>query len=214
MNDDRQEQWRFPPELELLESAGRDLPALDTLTQTTLALGFGRQALGRIEQSHQTIAIEILGSMAFRAARSAAMLIGAGYGSEAWPQCRRLTEIAARVEKIDADSSGQRAVAWLEGKGEGAARLIGQDVWSFLSPAAHADARHLPYMSLKKPDGPTIYFFPCRDRVDEALILKAAIDVLDVAVVFHRLAGEDLEGVRGLREKVGEHIDRIQAPES
>jgi hypothetical protein len=139
------------------------------------------------------------------------MLIGHGYGSEAWPQCRRLSEIAARIERIDADSSGQRAVAWLEGKGEGPARLVGQDVWSFLSPAAHADARHLPYMSLKESDGATIYFFPCRDRADEALILKAAIDVLDVADVLHRLAGEDPEGVEGLRTKVGEQISWIEA---
>ena len=148
-SEDRIHGWLLDPERDLLDSAQADLPALDVLSQATLCLGHGWLKVKDAQQSETLSAVAVLAAMAFRSARGVAILIGTGYASEAWPQCRRLMEIAARVDRIDADLSGQRARSWLEGKGERGSKLLGQEVCAFMSPGSHADGKHLPYMSIK-----------------------------------------------------------------
>jgi hypothetical protein len=207
--EDHKQDWILSPEQDLLGSAAADLPALDVLTQATLCLGQGWLKLEGREATENLRAIGVLGAMAFRSARGVAILVGAGYASEAWPQARRLMEIAARVEKIDADPSGDRAKAWLEGMGERGSKLLGQDVWSFFSPGSHADGKHLPYMSIKDARGHRVYLFPDRDRTDELLAINSALYVLSVAMVLYPLVGLDADDVESLKRVTGEHVDRL-----
>ena len=87
-------------------------------------------------------------------------------------------EIAARADRIDADPSKQRARSWLEGKRERCSKMLGQEVWSFMSPGSHADGKHLPYTSIKEADANSVYYFPGRDRTDAVLAINGALHVL------------------------------------
>ena len=114
---------------------------------------------------------------------------------------RRITEAAHRTEKVRADSSGEYARQWLDGKPPAAsgklARSVGQSErqWDFYSQGVHADARILP----TKPEGPgqrLILLTPSRDiKAANAFLTEIAIEVADqIEVVALELYGAELSG--------------------
>lgn len=198
--------WQLPAEYKLLRAAGEELPALDLLTQAGLCLGFACQRLDGSVSDHRCLAVSVLSCMGLRASRAVALLIAGGYSSEAFPQCRRLMEMAVHADHIYADESGQRAAAWLDGRGAKAARLMGQENWKLVSPGSHADSRHLPFMTTSEPET-TIHILCCRDPRDELIALWAACTTLDLSETVHLAADLDQEGVRFLRESIDARLE-------
>lgn len=160
-------------------------------------------------------AIAHLSTIMLRTSRACIRVIALGYVQESVALKRRITEAAHRTEKVHADSGGEYARRWLDGKPPAAsgklARSVGQSEhqWAFYSRAAHADARILP----TKPEGRgnrLILLTPNRDaKAANAFLTEIAIEVADqIVIVARELHGSELSGHK--RERLREINRDIQ----
>jgi hypothetical protein len=200
--------WGFPHEQELLETALTELPELDLVDQGSLALGNIVLKLDPTKCRSEGIghALTMMALFGFRAARAGGLLIAGGYSAEALGHARRLAELSARAEFIVEDGTGQRAVAWLSGRGKRPASLVGREFWDLLSPAAHADIRHLDRITSAER-GTQTQMFANRFETDWLVSVMIAMWVKDLAVTACREGGMDEPAVLTLDRRIDAAIE-------
>lgn len=187
------------PEFSLLSAAFADVPELVLLNQGSLAIATAYQDLSDEDDPSAPLrmALFLMAAMGFRASRAATLTIASGYSSEALTHVRRLLEFQSRAEYIAADKSGQRAFAWMEGRGKKPASLVGQELWEFLSPSSHADGDHLRWLSTIDPTL-KVNLFPERDARDALFALVTAWISFGLAAELRRGGGLDDEAASAM----------------
>ena len=93
--------------------------------------------------------------IALRALRAAIHVLSVGYEDQSVGFQRLIDELHNRAQKVRADSSGDYARQWLDGRSLGkGAKLAGQDFWEFLSGPVHGNVRAvLDWLAVSQDDG-------------------------------------------------------------
>lgn len=125
--------------LEPLRAASGGLMQATTLMTERIAAGEYETVIGDDPVKQVAGYLALLG---FRAVRAIAVLASAGLSSEAMVHARRLGELAALGERVQASGGREWASEWLA-KRKSASKLLARDFNSGLSTGAHAHVGHL-----------------------------------------------------------------------
>jgi hypothetical protein len=140
----------------------------------------------------------------------AGLTVAAGYASEALPQTRRLLEFAARAQYLIDDPTGQRAEAWMTGRGKKPAALVGHELWKELSPSSHADGYHLRWMSQRSPQA-RVFTFATRSQLDVTVCLAIAVGAKDLADVVHLYGGLKRDAIQHFNRQIDQAIEALES---
>jgi hypothetical protein len=108
-------------------------------------------------------AVSSLMAVGLRGARSAALLIRAGYAAEGLAAVRRLFEAAGHAQRVAEDESGQYAENWLTAQGKAAKPRAAfgaredASMWNLMSGQAHAGFGVYAHLSATLDEGRLIH---------------------------------------------------------
>lgn len=142
--------------------AAEALPALGLAADTSeILLGAIKQVSFPPQEEEPTTdqwrqqAIWFMAIIGYRALRAAMTVITTGYEDQSGTYQRLLQELHGRALAVRRDKSGEIAKNWIAGRPtHKGAKIVGQDMWEFLSGPVHANAKAVfDWLAVSQSDG-------------------------------------------------------------